>query len=63
MQFTAGLRSGEDMEFGLRMWFGGGRIEMGRPDAAVYVVGEDAVERVTAPMLPLREEFRALLTF
>lgn len=59
MQFTTGLRTGEDMEFSLRMWFGGGRIEMGRP-GAVYVVGEDAVQRVTAPMLPLREEFRAL---
>jgi Glycosyltransferase like family 2 len=60
MQFTDGLRTGEDMEFSLRMWFAGGRIEMGRP-GVTYVVGEDAVERVTGAMLPLAEEFRALL--
>ena len=60
MKFTEGLRSGEDMEFGLRMWFSGGRIEMGRR-GGTYVVGEDAVERVTGQMLPLGEEFRALL--
>lgn len=59
IEFTAGLRSGEDMEFGLRMWFCGGRIEMGRAGGN-YVVGEDAVERVTGDMLPLTEEFRAL---
>lgn len=58
VQFTGGLRTGEDMDFSLRMWFTGGRIEMGQ---GTYVVGEDAVERVTGQMLPLREEFRALL--
>jgi hypothetical protein len=60
MQFTAGLRSGEDMEFSLRMWFGGGKIEMAHP-GGIYVLGEDAVERVTGHVLPLTEEFRALL--
>lgn len=60
MQFTAGLRSGEDMEFSLRMWFGGGKIEMAHP-GGIYVLGEDAVERVTGLVLPLAEEFRALL--
>lgn len=59
LQFTDGLRTGEDMEFSLRLWFSGGRIEMGR--RGTYVVGEDAVERVTGQMLPLEEEFRALL--
>jgi hypothetical protein len=59
IEFTEGLRSGEDMEFGLRIWFSGGRIEIGR--GGIYVLGEDAVERVTGQMLPLREEFRALL--
>jgi hypothetical protein len=60
LRFTDGLRSGEDMEFSLRMWFSGGRIEMGRR-GGTYVVGEDAVERVTGQMLPLEEEFRAIL--
>jgi hypothetical protein len=60
IQFIGGLRTGEDMEFSLRLWFSGGRIEMGRP-GGTYVVGEDAVERVTGQMLPLPEEFRALL--
>ena len=60
LRFTEGLRSGEDMEFSLRLWFSGGRIEMGRP-GGTYVVGEDAVERVTGQMLPLMEEFRAIL--
>lgn len=60
LQFTEGLRTGEDMEFSLRMWFSGSRIEMGR-GGGTYVVGEDAVERVTGQMLPLEEEFRALL--
>ena len=60
MKFAEGLRSGEDMEFSLRMWFSGGRIEMGQR-GGTYVVGEDAVERVTGQMLPLAEEFRALL--
>jgi hypothetical protein len=59
VNFTEGLRSGEDMEFSLRMWYGGGRIEIGR--GGTYVMGEDAVERVTGQMLPLGEEFRALL--
>ncbi|CAH0143722.1 UDP-Glc:alpha-D-GlcNAc-diphosphoundecaprenol beta-1,3-glucosyltransferase WfgD [Arthrobacter sp. Bi83] len=60
LQFIGGLRTGEDMEFSLRLWFSGGRIEMGRP-GGTYVVGEDAVERVTGQMLPLTEEFRALM--
>ena len=60
LKFTEGLRSGEDMEFSLRLWFSGGRIEIGQR-GGTYVVGEDAVERVTGQMLPLGEEFRALL--
>jgi hypothetical protein len=60
LRFIAGLRTGEDMDFSLRLWFSGGRIEMGRP-GSTYVVGEDAVERVTGQMLPLTEEFEALM--
>jgi Glycosyl transferase family 2 len=60
LRFTEGLRTGEDIGFSLRLWFSGGRIEMGRR-GGTYVVGEDAVERVTGQMLPLGEEFRALL--
>ncbi|MFP3459410.1 glycosyltransferase family 2 protein [Arthrobacter globiformis] len=58
--FIGGLRTGEDIDFSLRLWFSGGRVEMGRPGSA-YIVGEDAVERVTGQMLPLTEEFRALM--
>jgi hypothetical protein len=60
MEFIGGLRTGEDLDFTLRLWFSGGRIEMGRP-GSTYVVGEDAVERVTGQMLPLTEEFKALM--
>jgi hypothetical protein len=60
LQFIGGLRTGEDMDFSLRLWFSGGRIEMGRT-GSTYVVGEDAVQRVTGQMLALSEEFRALM--
>lgn len=58
LAFTEGLVTGEDVSLSLRLWFGGVRIAMGRPGSH-YVIGEDAVERVTQLLLPLDEEFKA----
>lgn len=59
LSLTPGVRTGEDIEFGLKLWFKGQRIFMGTPGKH-YVIGEDAVQRVTGHVLPLAEEFRAL---
>ncbi|MBT1003028.1 glycosyltransferase family 2 protein [Paenarthrobacter sp. DKR-5] len=59
LRLTPGVRTGEDIDFSLHLWFGADRLEMGRPGPR-YIMGEDAVERVTSHVLPLAEEFRAL---
>lgn len=59
LAFTEGLATGEDVALSLRLWFGSTRIAMGLPGGH-YVIGEDAVERVTQRILPLDEEFIAL---
>lgn len=58
LEFTEGLATGEDVSLSLRLWFGNTRIAMGLPGGC-YVIGEDAVERVTQHILPLDEEFTA----
>lgn len=58
LAFTEGLATGEDVSFSLRLWFGGNRISMGRRGRH-YIIGEDAQERVTNVLLPLRQEFAA----
>ncbi|MGA7205505.1 MAG: glycosyltransferase [Specibacter sp.] len=59
-RYTPGLRTAEDLDPGLRLWFSGARFEfpVGGPH---YVLGEDAGDRVTSAVLPLAEEFRAVL--
>ncbi|EMY35668.1 glycosyl transferase family 2 protein [Arthrobacter crystallopoietes BAB-32] len=59
LALTEGLRTGEDLEFGLRLWFSGARIAY-LSDAPAYLVGEDAAVRVTSAVLPLKEQFRDL---
>lgn len=56
--FAEGLRTGEDLETGLRLWFAGVRIE--RPKRGHYVIGADATDRVTSSVLPLAQEFEAV---
>lgn len=56
LTFSVGRRSGEDQEFSTRLWFQGGRIDFaGRRGS--YVVGDDAVDRVTRDFRPLAEDF------
>jgi post-segregation antitoxin (ccd killing protein) len=57
LRLTEGLRTGEDLEFGLRLWFSGERIAY-PAHAPAYLVGQDADERVTAAVLPLRAQFQ-----
>lgn len=57
LALTPELRTGEDLEFGLKLWFSGERIAYPAQGPA-YVIGNDAVERVTAAVLPLAEQFR-----
>lgn len=58
--YTEGLRSGEDLDPGLRLWYSGASIEY-PSGAPSYVVCGDAPDRVTSDVLPLAEEFRAVL--
>lgn len=57
--YTPGLRTAEDLDPGLRLWFSGAKLEFPW-QGPHYVLGEDAVDRVTADVLPLLEEFRAV---
>jgi hypothetical protein len=57
LALTPELRTGEDLEFGLRLWFSGERIAYPALGPA-YEVGNDAMERVTSAVLPLPEQFR-----
>jgi len=58
--YTEGLRSGEDLDPGLRLWYSGAKIEY-PAGAPGYVICSDASDRVTSDVLPLAEEFRAVL--
>lgn len=60
LRFTPGYRTGEDQEFSSKLYFGGGRLDYAR-GAGHYVVGADAVDRVTSELRPVSEEFRFAL--
>ena len=47
LRLSQGLRTGEDLEFGLRLWFSGEKIAY-PAHAPAYLVGQDADERVTS---------------
>ncbi|WP_160318922.1 glycosyltransferase family A protein [Arthrobacter sp. ERGS1:01] len=53
--YTEGLRTGEDLEAGLRLYFSGTRLEFPAHGPA-YVLGDDAEDRVTADFLPCARE-------
>ncbi|HXF01694.1 MAG TPA: glycosyltransferase [Arthrobacter sp.] len=57
LRLSQGLRTGEDLEFGLRLWFSGEKIAY-PAHAPAYLVGQDADERVTAAVLPLSSQFQ-----
>lgn len=59
LRFGAGLATGEDLEFGLRLWFSGETIVYGR-GLPHYVVGDDAGSRASTSARPLELEFRAI---
>ncbi|MGO4384594.1 glycosyltransferase [Specibacter sp. RAF43] len=60
LAFMEGMPTGEDVSFSLNLWFGGSHIVMG-PANGHYVIGEDAVERVTHAKFALDDEFSPFL--
>lgn len=56
---SPGLSTGEDIELGLALLNGDGRIDVG-PAMAAYVIGLDAPERVTLEPRPIGAELAAL---
>jgi hypothetical protein len=56
LRMTEGLRTGEDLAFGVRLWTSGSRIDYLRSLPA-YVIGSDAVARVTTGPMSAREFF------
>ncbi len=58
LRFTEGLATGEDLEFGVRLWFSGARISR-HAGAGEYLI-HDGAERVTFAVRPVREELEAV---
>lgn len=56
--FTPGLRVGEDLEFGLKLWFLARRIDLAAR-AGCYVVGDDQWDRTTEASMTIAEELGA----
>ena len=59
-RYVPELRVGEDLSPGLQIYFSGARFYYPRKGPA-YVLGNEAVDRVTGSELLLAEEFRAIL--
>jgi hypothetical protein len=59
LRFGIGLATGEDLEFGLRLWTSGRRIDYPRT-APAYVIGADSPNRVTGRRRPVHEELAAV---
>jgi hypothetical protein len=57
-RYTPGMSVGEDLEFGVRVWFGGGRLDLAA-HAPAYVVHADAVQRTTGVDRPAAVELAA----
>lgn len=60
-RYVLGLRTGEDLAPGLEVYFSGAKLLYPRTGPA-YVLGDGAEDRVTGDLLPLAEEFRAMLS-
>lgn len=59
IRFTEGLRSGEDLAFGVRMWTNGERIDFVERGPC-YVIGADAVVRTSESPMTVAETFAAI---
>jgi len=59
LRLTPGLRTGEDIAFSARLWFSGLRLDLDR-SAPAYVIGTDAVERVSVGAKPVEVELAAV---
>lgn len=59
LPFTEGLATGSDHAIGARLWTSGARIDY-VASAPAYVIGADALDRVTEAVRPLTEELRAV---
>lgn len=57
LQFTPGLRTGEDAAFSARLWNLAERIDFHPADPG-YVIGADAVDRVTSAPMEVEDEVR-----
>lgn len=57
-RFETGVRNGSDQIFALKLWFANTRVRLAR-GGPEYVVGSDAVTRVTTQPHPLESELRA----
>lgn len=62
LRFSEGLRTGEDQEFSAMLWFGAKRIDYAA-GTAQYVVGSDAVDRVTYTRRTVSEELQFIIRF
>jgi len=58
LRFETGVRVSEDLDFGVRMWANGERVDFLR-HAPCYVIGRDAAARTTEARLSLEDEFEA----
>ncbi|MGH3703140.1 MAG: glycosyltransferase [Agromyces sp.] len=59
LRFTAGLRSGEDLEFTAALWFTGSRLAYDR-GGPPYIAHEDAEDRVTETNASVADDFAFL---
>jgi len=59
LRLTPGLRTGEDIEYGLKLWFSGARIAFDRRGPA-YWGHQDATDRISMSARPVAEEFAFL---
>ncbi|MDF2144139.1 glycosyltransferase family 2 protein [Knoellia sp. p5-6-4] len=58
LSFNCNVVTGEDLEFGLRIYFSDARIDC-VPTAPGYVLSDDATDRVRAAPRPVREDLQA----
>jgi len=58
-RFASGLKSGEDIAYGLRLWFSGARIALDRHGPA-YLIHADASDRASMAIRDLTDDFEFL---
>jgi hypothetical protein len=59
LRFRDGFATGDDLDFGVRLWASGNRIDYLRSDPC-YVIGSDAPTRVTTGDLTIEDSFQAI---